>query len=148
MSENEHLLVLQNRNRKVFNAWFSIGCVAFVCSMFFKSMHNEKIAALPLAISTFILMLGVWKLSGTGKIYFDKSVGKIYCFYKHLGYVQKLYTHSILSIENVELHNHSLAIRMDNSELISISTEKISSDELKELAERVAGFLGVKLLVS
>ena len=145
-SENEHLLILYNRQRKVFNAWFSVGCILFVCSMFFKAMHDEKIAALPLAISTFILLTGVWKLSGAGKIYFDKSAGKIYRFYKHLGYVQKLYTNPIQSVEYIEVNGNSLSIRMDNSDLILITSEKNTTTEINQLAKKISEYLSVKVI--
>ena len=120
--------------------------------MFFKAMHNEQIAALPLMFSTIILITGVWKLSGNGKIYFEKNEGKVFRFYKHLGYIQKLYSNPIRSIENVEVQLKgipTLGLRMDNSQLIILSREKgISTDELKLLSERIAGFIGVKLLVN
>ena len=152
LSEDHSLLILHNRQRKVFNAWFSIGCVAFICSMFFKAMHNEQIAALPLALSTIILMTGVWKLSGTGKIYFEKNEGKVFRFYKHLGYIQKLYSTPLRSIENVEVQLNEipiLGLRMDNNQLIILSKEKgIDAEELKKMGERIAGFLNVQLIAN
>lgn len=150
LSENHSLLILQSRQRKVFNAWFSIGCVAFIASMFFKAMHNEQLAALPLMFSTIILITGVWKLSGTGKIYFEKNEGKVFRFYKHLGYIQKLYSNPIRSIENVEVQLKeisTLGLRMDNNQLIILSKEKgISKEEIKILGEKISTFIGVKMI--
>ncbi len=151
LSEDHSLLILHNRRRKVFNTWFTVGCIAFISSMFFKSIHNEQIAALPLMISTFILIVGVWKLSGTGKIYFEKNEGKLFRFYKHLGYIQKLYSTPLRSIENVEISlngNSTLALRLDTNQLIILSSEKgISSEEIKLLGERISGFIKVPLII-
>ena len=151
LSEDHSLLILHSRARKVFNAWFSAGCIAFICSMIFKSMHDEKITALPLALSTFILIAGVWKLSGTGKIYFEKNEGKLFRFYKHLGYIQKLYSTPLRSIENVELQLNEtpvLALRMDNNQLIILIKKKNSNaEELKSIGEKVARFLNLELVV-
>ena len=152
LSEDHSLLILQSRQRKVFNPWFSVGCVAFIASMFFKAMHNEQIAALPLMISTIILITGVWKLSGNGKIYFEKNEGKIFRFYKHLGYIQKLYSNPIRSIESVEVRlkeNPTLGLRMDNNQLIILCQEKrISNEELKILAEKISAFLRIKMTMN
>ena len=143
LSEDDSLLVLHSRQRKVFNAWFSIGCVAFIASMFFKAMHNEQIAALPLMLSTIILITGVWKLSGTGKIYFEKNEGKVFRFYKHLGYIQKLYSNPIRSIENVEVQLKeipTLGLRMDNHQLIILSKEKgIAAEDLNKTFIALSG---------
>ena len=143
LSEDDSLLVLHSRQRKVFNAWFSIGCVAFIASMFFKAMHNEQIAALPLMLSTIILITGVWKLSGTGKIYFEKNEGKVFRFYKHLGYIQKLYSDPIRSIENVEVQLKeipTLGLRMDNHQLIILSKEKgIAAEDLNKTFIALSG---------
>ncbi len=151
LSEDHSLLILHNRRRKVFNTWFTVGCFAFIASMFFKAMHAEKIAALPLLISTIILMIGVWKLSGTGKIYFEKNEGKLFRFYKHLGYIQKLYSTPLRSIENVEIHSAgilTLALRMDTNQLLILSTEKgISMEELNFLGERISTFIKVPLII-
>ena len=114
-------------------------------------MHDEKIAALPLLISTIILMIGVWKLSGTGKIYFEKNEGKLFRFYKHLGYIQKLYSTPLRSIENVEIlsnENPTLAMRLDTNQLIILSAEKgISLEEIKLLGERISAFIKVPLII-
>lgn len=151
LSEDQSLLILHNRRRKVFNVWFTFGCVAFISSMVFKSMHSEKIAALPLFISTIILMIGVWNLSGTGKIYFEKTEGKLFRFYKHLGYIQKLYTTPLRSIEEVEIISKEkpvLALRIDTNQLIILSSEKgVSFEEIKKIGERISGFLNIQLKV-
>ncbi len=113
-------------------------------------MHNEQLAALPLMFSTIILITGVWKLSGTGKIYFEKNEGKVFRFYKHLGYIQKLYSNPIRSIENVEVQLKeisTLGLRMDNNQLIILSKEKgISKEEIKILGEKISTFIGVKMI--
>lgn len=151
LREDQNLLILHNRRRKVFNTWFTIGCIAFISSMFFKSMHAEKIAALPLLFSTIILMIGVWNLSGTGKIYFEKNEGKLFRFYKHLGYLQKLHTTPLRSIENVEIilnRTPTLALRLDTNQLIVLSNERgISLIETKLLGERIAKFISVPLII-
>lgn len=151
LSEDHSLLILHNRRRKVFNRWFTIGCIAFIASMFFKAMHAEKIAALPLLISTIILMIGVWKLSGTGKIYFEKNEGKLFRFYKHLGYIQKLYSTPLRSIENIEILSKeipTLALRLDTNQLIILSAENgISMQEIKLLGERISVFIKVPLII-
>ena len=114
-------------------------------------MHAEKIAAIPLLIATIILLIGVWKLSGTGKIYFEKNEGKLFRFYKHLGYIQKLYSTPVRSIENVEISssgNSTLALRLDTNQLIILSREKgISPEEIKLLGERISAFINVPLIV-
>src|SRR5258708_3164345 len=77
--DENNLLILDSKRKKVFNPVFTIGAICFIASMFFKANNDAPAAAIPLGISTVIMISGVWILSGVGKIVFDKTEGKIYC---------------------------------------------------------------------
>ncbi len=129
------LLILRSRQKKIFNPVFILGIILFISSMFFKALNDSPAAAIPLGVSTLILISGVWILSGVGKIVFDKTEGKIYCVYKHLGYIQKVYVHSLLEIDSVELQLHKLTLEKDNGETILISGNTSSDNHQHETVQ-------------
>jgi hypothetical protein len=128
---NENLLILVSKRGKVFNPTFTFGIIAFIASMIFKANVDADVAAIPLGISTLILISGVWILSGVGKIVFNKSERKIYCIYSHLGYLQKIYVHSLSAVDEVVLKGHFLFLRKDTGDIIIVS--KISTTDIVAL---------------
>lgn len=118
-------LVLISKPRKVFNNVFVTGCILFISSMFLKANIDNRWPAIPLGIGAFILFAGVWKLSAIGKIVFDRNEQKLFKVYSHLGYLQKIYTVPLTSIEKAEVENNSamnkLYLIRDNGEKILIS---------------------------
>lgn len=144
--EENNLLILESKRKKVFNPVFTIGVICFIGSMFFKANNDADIAAIPLAISTVILLSGVWILSEAGKVVFDKTEGKIYCIYNHLGYLQKIYVHSIKAVDAINLQGHVLILEKDNGEEVLISKEKsVGTQTLITLKEKLRLFFNLEI---
>src|SRR4051812_35385949 len=84
-------LILESIRNKVWNPVFTIGAITFFLSMTLRGFFDQSLAVIPLGISTFILFDGIWILSATAQVVFDKNESRVYFIYKHLGYLQKIY---------------------------------------------------------
>jgi len=99
-------LILGSATRRIGSRLFYTGCVLFIISMLTRGfMMNAlgKIAVIPLALATLILVYSVWRFSAVARVVFSKQDGKVYRIYKHLGYLQKIYTTPLLSIDAAEV---------------------------------------------
>ena len=140
--EEKTFLILVSKQEKVFNPLFTTGIICFIASLFFKANVDADAAAIPLGISTLILISGVWLLSGTGKIVFDKTDEKIYCIYSHLGYLQKIYQYSIKAVDAVELINHQLILQLDNGEKVFVFKKApMDKAEAETLRTKLSAFI-------
>jgi hypothetical protein len=122
-------LVLKSEQKKVFNPFFTTGIFLFMASMIFKANVSHDWAALPLAVSTIILVVGVWKLSANGKIVFDKKEKKLFRIYKHLGYLQKIFVNPLAQIEGiVNDPEKGFYLKLDNQKEILISAKNVNME--------------------
>lgn len=144
-SETADELVLANRRRKVFNPLFVTGIVLFAASMFLKANVDNRLAAIPLGVSTLILLSGVWLLSANGRVIFSRAEQKVFRVYKHLGYIQKVYTTPLQSVENatrVENRNAGVRLQLDNMNTVLICNgAALNADEANALVDRIDNFL-------
>lgn len=138
----EDHLVLESIQNKVWNPLFTAGVVAFILSMTLRGFFDQHFAVIPLGLSTIVLFAGVWKLSAAAIILFDKKESKIHFIYKHLGYLQKTYSHPMSSIETIELAetrngNLSLKLLKDDGTSVKIAgngNKKILSETANEIS--------------
>ncbi|MEO6168647.1 MAG: hypothetical protein ABIO46_13915 [Chitinophagales bacterium] len=142
-------LVLVNLQNKVWNPVFVTGTITFVCSMLFRGFLNAELAVIPLALSTFILFAGVWILSANGMVVFDKIESNCYCSYKHLGYLQKVYTYPLTSIDKILLEKdtsgrYSILFLKDDGITIRIA-ESGDGESLSFVAAELSRFLKIPL---
>ena len=145
---DDHLILESIRN-KVWNPVFTVGVIAFVLSMTLRGFFDQGYAAFTLGISTFILFSGIWKLSATAEIIFDKKESKVYFVYKHLGYLQKVYEHAMSSFDGVELLNSGsgklrLQLVKDDGTQVKVAERK-EKVLLQNIAEEIASFLNLPL---
>jgi len=61
------------------NARFLFGALLFLVSMFLKANTANRWMALPLGLSAFIMISGIWLLSASGRVVFDRTEHKIFC---------------------------------------------------------------------
>jgi len=142
-------LILESIRNKVWNPVFTVGVIAFVLSMTLRGFFNQNYAASTLAISTFVLFAGVWKLSSTAMVVFDKKESKVYFVYKHLGYLQKVYTHALTSFDEVELvdsGNRKFRVQLlkDDGTQVKIAERK-DRTQLQNTAGEISSFLNLQL---
>lgn len=131
---SDDFLVLKSVQKKVFNPFFTTGIILFIASMIFKANVSHDWAALPLAASTIILIIGVWKLSANGRIVFDKKEKKLFRIYKHLGYLQKMYVSPLGQIEMViNDKEKGFYLKLDNQKEILISARAVDKEILNTL---------------
>lgn len=121
-------LILKSVQKKVFNPFFTMGIILFMASMIFKANVSRDWAALPLAVSTIILITGVWKLSANGKVVFDKKEKKLFRIYKHLGYLQKMYVSPLEQIDKViNDDKRGLYLKLDNQKEIILNDSEVDA---------------------
>ena len=100
---------------------------------------------LPLMASTIMMFSGIWILSASAKIVFDKTENKIFCIYRHLGYWQKIYTFNLPSVDEVIFQNKELKISLDSGAEILLANVKTGNEnDAKNVAERLKKFLDLK----
>ena len=121
-SSDSNTLVIESIMEKVWNPTFTVGTILFVASMLLRGFMDLHIGALFLAISTIILMSGVWRLSAVGTIVFDKLQGKIFCEYKHLGYLSKQYVFHLSSVQSVVVVGNKCWLQFDDGRILRINT--------------------------
>jgi hypothetical protein len=142
--QNDDALVLMSRRKPVFNPVFVIGTVLFAASMVLKANVNDKWAAIPLAIASLILISGVWLLSANGQVIFDRRELKVYRVYKHLGYVQRVYTTPLQSVDNAtlfETKNAGLHLQLDNMNTLLICKLKVLKGNGNALVAHINAYL-------
>jgi len=146
--KQENFLVLESIRNKVWNPVFTVGVITFVLSMTLRGFFNQYLAVFPLGISTLILFSGIWILSSVAIVVFDKNESKIYFVYKHLGYLQKVYTFPLSSFEEVELVNGEkkmlLQLAKDDGTFIKVASRK-EKKMIGETASTIASFLNLPL---
>lgn len=146
--QNDLYLILVSAPVKVWNPVFTVGVIAFTCSMLFRGFLDAQIAVLPLAISTLVLFSGVWILSANGMAVLDKTDSNCYLIYKHLGYLQKEYIHPLTSFDKVCITRSggrfSLYFQKDDGKTVMLA---VSRDEqaLRVVAGKIASFLAIPL---
>ncbi len=146
LSLSESELVYTGTPRKVLNLGFILSVAFFMICVILKANIAEAWAAIPLGISAFALFSRVWVLSENAKVVFDKNDHSLYRVYKHLGYLQVVYSTPFQSIINAEcicLHNKvQLVLRLDNLESMVISNQPIrKQSELKQFADTINKFI-------
>ena len=116
--------------------------------MTLRGFFDQRYAVFPLAVSTIILISGVWLLSATATIIFDKVESKSYFVYKHLGYLQKIYEHPLSSFDEVALNRlngkSTIQLLKDDGTLIKVAS-RIDENQLEETASVLADFLNIPL---
>lgn len=144
---NEHELVFASKPRRVLNTSFIIAIVFFAACMFLKANIDQAWAAIPLGLAAFGLFSRVWNISENGKVVFDKNDSNMYRIYKHLGYMQVIYTTPLSSVTRAEVRINGTKARLilvlDNLEVICIS-EIISAEAsaLQVIATDINEFIG------
>ena len=140
-------LILESIQNKVWNPVFTIGVVAFFLSMTLRGFLGQHFAVIPLGLSTFVLFAGVWKLSSASIIVFDKKESQAYFVYKHLGYLQKIYTHALTSIEAVnviDLGNGKFRLQLKKDDGTKIKVAELKDHaRLESTARDIASFLNI-----
>jgi hypothetical protein len=144
---NENELVLAGKPKKVLNISFVIAIIIFAACMLLKANVDQPWAAIPLGIAALGLFSRVWNISENGKVVFDKNDSNMYRIYKHLGYMQVIYTTPLSSVTKAEVRtegtNAILLLILDNLEIICISNMKISeSNKLQDLSIMINEFIG------
>lgn len=145
---NDHELVLASQPRRVIDADFIGSVVLFVVAVILKANFNTVPAALLLGFAAFKLFSCVWRISGNALVVFDKNDNNVYCIYKHLGYMQKIYTTPIASVVSCKISEQSgkvlLVLQLDNQTELVISKQKLKHREaLEALAKEVNVFMAV-----
>jgi hypothetical protein len=138
-------LILKSTPRKIANPLFIVGIIGFVSSSLLRGFLNWHIGEIFLTIFTIVLVSGVWHLSAAGKFIINKNEGKIFRVYRHLGYLQKVYSYPMASIDNVLLEHengeNSIFILKDDRKKIWVAQERIA---LTELHLQILKFLSIK----
>ncbi len=144
--KTEEHLILKSAPRKVWNPVFSIGVISFVTSMLFRGFFDASLAVLPLALSTVILFSGIWILSGNGLVVFDKQESNCYFIYKHLGYLQKIYTYPLTSIEKILITGatakQTLKLCKDDGNMVRLTNSE-DNDQLRFIGNELSVFLQI-----
>jgi hypothetical protein len=114
-----------------------------------RGFFNQSYAAITLGISTIVLFSGVWILSAVATVVFDKSQSKVYFVYKHLGYLQKIYTHPLTSFDQVQLLQTGsgklrLQLLKDDGTEITVA-EKSDKPMMEAAANEISSFLDLPL---
>lgn len=143
--EKETYLVISSEKKIKVNTLLALGAVFFISSMFAKANSANKIMVLPLMASTLMMFSGIWVLSASAKIVFDKAENKIFCIYKHLGYWQKIYSYNLPSIDEVIFSDKELKLlRDDGNEILLAKVKPENEEAAKFSAEKIRKFLNIK----
>jgi hypothetical protein len=150
--QGDEFLVLESIRNKVWNPVFTIGTVAFVLSMTLRGFFDQALAVIPLGLSTLVLFSGVWILSATATVVFDKKESKAYFVYKHLGYLQKVYMHPLTSFDEVRVINsgnskRQIRLLKDDGTDVMVAAGK-ERELIQDTGNRIAAFLGIPLKVA
>lgn len=141
VSSNDKL-ILTSTPRKVGNPLFIVGIIGFVSSSLLRGFLYWHFGELFLALFTLILIAGVWHLSAAGKFIINKNEEKIFRVYRHLGYLQKVYTYPLAAIDSVLLeHKQSenfIFLLKDDRKKIWVAQEKT---DLKEIHRQILQFI-------
>ena len=145
----EQYLILESLRSKIWNPVFTVGVITFVTSMLFRGFLNSSSAVYPLGISTLILFSGIWILSANAQIVFDKDSSLCYVIYKHLGYLQKIYTYPLTSFDEIFLEEtgnqkFSLQLLKDDGNFIMVAGSK-DKGQLRSTGNEIAQFLKIPL---
>lgn len=146
--QDENRLVLESIRNRVWNPVFTIGTISFVSSMTLRGFFDQHYATPVLGISAFVLFWGVWVLSATALVIVDRASGNIYFLYRHLGYLQKLYTVPLPSVDAVVVEQKGSRMRFsllrDNGSMMTIG-QSPNTAMLKATARQTAEYLAVPL---
>jgi len=147
--KGDNHLILESIRNKVWNPVFTIGAVTFFLSMTLRGFFNQAFAVIPLGLSTFILFSGIWILSATAQVIFDKNESKVYFVYKHLGYLQKVYLHALTSFDEIQMidsGNGKFRIQLlkDDGTTVVVARKK-DPPLLQATATEVSEFLNIPL---
>ena len=144
-SKTDDKLIIRSTPRKIMNPLFIIGAIGFITSSLLRGFLNWHIGEIFLFIFTVILICGVWHLSAAGKFIINKTEGKIFRVYRHLGYLQKVYSYPIHSIDDVLLEtesgNNLILLLKDDRTKIWLSQEKANLNNLQLI---IGQFLAIK----
>ena len=144
-----HFLILESIRNKVWNPVFTVGAIAFVLSMTLRGFFDQGYAAVTLAASTVVLFSGVWILSAVAVVVFDKNESRVYFVYKHLGYLQKVYTHPLTSFDEVQLvpaggGKQRLQLLKDDGTEVKVAERK-DREVMETAAREISLFLNLPL---
>jgi hypothetical protein len=149
--QTDDFLMLEGIRNKVWNPVFTVGAITFFLSMTLRGFFNQVYAVIPLGISTIVLVSGVWILSAAALIVFDKNESKIYCIYKHLGYLQKIYSYPLTSVDEIffqQLSNRKVRLQLLKDDGTFVLIARWNDEKLlKETAQTVSAFLNKPLVV-
>jgi hypothetical protein len=130
-------LILKSTPRKIANPLFIVGIIGFVSSSLLRGFLNWHIGDIFLALFTMILVSGVWHLSAAGKFIINKNENKIFRVYRHLGYLQKVYSYPIATIDTVLLEKmqgeNFIFLLKDDRKKVWVAQEKKALNELQEV---------------
>ncbi|MCS6916657.1 MAG: hypothetical protein RMK52_06175 [Chitinophagales bacterium] len=146
--QDDERLVLESIRNPVWNPVFTVGTISFVLSMTLRGFFDQHYATPVLGISAFVLFYGVWILSATGLVVMDRPSSTIYFVYRHLGYLQKVYTVPIRSVDAVCLQQNNRRLRFyllrDDGTRMAVGHSKDAA-LLEATARQSASFLQVPL---
>jgi hypothetical protein len=142
----EDHLIIKSVPKKVWNPVFSVGVITFVASMLLRGFLDAGLAVFPLALSTLILFSGIWILSANGLVVFDKQESNCYFIFKHLGYLQKIYTYPLTSIDRVLLNRSGgkqvLTLYKDDGNVVKLA-DSGNEDQLIFIGDELSEFLQI-----
>ncbi len=135
-SVTEDKLILKSVPRKIANPLFIVGITGFVISSVLRGFLNWHIGEIFLALFTIVLVCGVWHLSAAGKFIINKNEGKIFRVYRHLGYLQKVYSYPLAVIDTVLSENaqgeNFIFLLKDDRKKVWVAQEKTTLNELHD----------------
>lgn len=145
-SKSNSLLELESVMNKVWNPLFTTGTVLFISSMILRSFIGLLAGDILLVSSTFILLAGVWRLSAVALISFDKSNAKLFCVYKHLGYLSTEIVFPLASVQQVKYNHREIKILLDDGRIHFISrSNRFTGHKIFETAKTISEYLSVPL---
>lgn len=146
--KGEDYLVLESIRNPVWNPVFTVGAVTFILSMTLRGFFDQAYAVIPLGLSTLVLFSGIWILSATAMVVFDKKESKAYFVYKHLGYLQKVYMHPLTSFDEVLVNGSGsmkeIRLLKDDGSTVLVAARK-EAGLIQSTGDEIALFLGLPL---
>lgn len=146
--KGDDYLVLESIRNPVWNPVFTVGAITFVLSMTLRGFFDQAYAVIPLGLSTLVLFSGIWILSATAMVVFDKKESKAYFVYKHLGYLQKVYMHPLTSFDEVLVNGSGsmkeIRLLKDDGSTVLVAARK-EAGLIQSTGDEIALFLGLPL---
>lgn len=143
---NNAELVIASKPHRVIDARFIFSIFIFTAAMVLKANTDSVWAALLLGYCALHLFFNVWRISGNALVVFDKNDSSVYRIYKHLGYLQKIYSTPLSSVIQAKVNTSKdyafLVLVLDNLTEIVISKQKINNQtSLEAIANEISTFI-------